>query len=238
MPSANKSAFIVVNGGVEKTVKEWVEALKDETNQRGSRYTKSVIEKYATQEKFGFRYKKFENLPEEEWKFLDGSKNHKGEWYISTEGRIKYKTKYAENVLSAECLCTHNGYPTISFGKKILYCHILSFKTFYPEKYAAKKDDDEILHINDDKLDFRPTMLYLGSKTQNRLDAYNNGSYDNTKIARKPVVSYVDGVLEKEHESLSSAIKYLKDNGFPSASATNVGSVVGENKIRYGRTWE
>ncbi|AGE57568.1 hypothetical protein ATCVNTS1_199R [Acanthocystis turfacea Chlorella virus NTS-1] len=234
-----KNAFIIMKDGIEKTANEWLDALKDDLNPYGRKYTKCIIQQYAQKNQHGFSYKVFEDLHEELWKSIEGSNNEKnGEWFISSEGRMKYKTKYAENILDATRLNTNKGYPVVKIGTKLWYCHILSFKVFYPEKYAAKKDDEEVLHIKDNKLDFRPTMLYMGNRSQNRFDAYDNGKRDSGKTARKPCVSYINGILEKDHPSVSSAVIYLKNNGHPLATVTSVIEGIGKNKIRYGRTWE
>lgn len=180
-PIIKKSAFIIIKDGVEKTANDWVDALKDKLNHLGRPYTKSSILCYAQKQHCGFRYKTFDDLPGELWKVIEESKSKMGRWYVSSEGRMKYKTRNAENVMSVDKLHNDNGYPTVRFSNKKWYCHVISFKTFYPEKFSAKKDDDMVLHVEDNKLDFRPSMLYLGKHSQNRFDAYDNGSRDNTK---------------------------------------------------------
>lgn len=152
--------------------------------------------------------------------------------------RVKYKTTVGENVMTSSQLKTQGGYPVIGFGGKNWQCHIVSFMTFFPDQYAAKTDDHIVLHIKDDKLDFRPSQLRLGTRSQNATDAYDNGKYDGKKTARKPCVSYIDGVFEKEHESLSSGVKYLQQNGYPLARISAVCLAIREGVIRYDRTWK
>jgi len=156
--------------------------------------------------------------------------------------RMKYVTKYAENVLSGERLgMSVNGYPIISVNGRQRYCHVLSFMTFFPDEYANKKLDEMVLHEDDDKLDFRPYKLRIGSGSENIKDAYDNGKRDDTKTARMKCVSYIDGVFEKEHDSQSDAVRYLKSNGFNKATESNIGKALNPKyttNFAYGRVWK
>lgn len=237
-PTYNKSAFVIAKDGIELTAKGWEDALKDETTPYGGKYTIASIQHYAQQQRYGFGYKKFCDLPGEEWKVVAGSQYKNGEWYVSTEGRVKYKTRFAENVMTAEQLHNNKGYPVIKFSNKRWYCHIIAFKTFFPEKYAAKRDDEMVLHHEDNKLDFRPRMLTLGTQSQNQADAHNNGCHDNKKSARKPVASYINGEFEQEHESLASAARYLQWYGYPLATVQGIRSGLEHGTVHHGRTWK
>jgi hypothetical protein len=62
MPEMNKSAFIVIKDGVERTVNNWVTHLKDHTNQYGRVYTRGLINQYAQKKKYGFSYKDYPDL--------------------------------------------------------------------------------------------------------------------------------------------------------------------------------
>jgi len=220
---------------VEKTNQGWVEYLKDQKNPFGREYTESMIVKYAQKEQFGFAYKKYSDLPGEVWKEIAGSKTMLGRWEISDMNRVKYISKYSENVLSGERLGLICGYPKITLG----YCHILAFMTFFPEEYAAKKPGEMILHINDDKLDFRPHMLRIGTKSENSFDSYDNGCHDGTKTARMRCASYVNGEFEKEYVSQGDAARYLKTIGYDKARQSKIGSVLrGDRKTAYKRTWK
>lgn len=233
-----KTAFIVVRNAEEKYVGEWVEYLKDETNPNGRKYTKSTIIHYARKKHNGFTYKEYPDLPGEIWKEIIGSKSIKGHWEISDMNRVKYVTKHAENVLSGERLRLDKGYPTISINDKQWACHILAFKTFLPEEYANKKPNEMILHEDDNKLDFRPHKLRIGTRSENTSDAYDNGKYIGTKSARMKCASYVNDVFEKEHNSQDAAVRYLKSIGYEKASRSNIREALGEKNImRYGRTW-
>ncbi|AGE59584.1 hypothetical protein ATCVOR07043_950R [Acanthocystis turfacea Chlorella virus OR0704.3] len=234
----HKSALIIVKDGIEKTATEWEDELKGERNHLNRKFTKGAIRQYAKNQRHGFCYKIFEDLPGEEWEVIQGSQTNQGTWYVSTEGRMKYKSQNAENVLYPDFLHISNGYPTIFFANKQHYCHIVSFKTFFPEEYSNKKDDEFVLHRYDNKLDFRPSMLYLGNRSQNTIDAYNNGVYDTGKRAQIPVTSFVNGVFEKTHKSLRSAIKYLKIIGITTAGGHCIKKGMGTGKILYDRTWE
>ena len=153
--------------------------------------------------------------------------------------RVKYITRNAENVLSGDRLGLKAGYPIISVGK----CHILAFKTFFPEEYDAKKPNEVVKHIGDDKLDFRPHMLQIGTMSENSTEAHDNGKYDGKKTARIKCVSYVDEVFEKEHESQSDAARYVKSTGLEKASVQGINKALaayrkGAILIRYKRTWK
>ncbi|AGE53624.1 hypothetical protein ATCVGM07011_686R [Acanthocystis turfacea Chlorella virus GM0701.1] len=231
-----KSAFVIEKNGVERSAKEWVEVTKIMT---GHNYTASSINQYARQQKHGFRYKTYPNLRGEVWKKVEGSKNNKGtEWLISNMSRMKVKTAYAENVLSADQLSKRDGYPVVKINGKKWKCHELSLMTFRPNEYAAKLHDDIILHKNDNKLDFGPFRLRLGSLSENSIDAYNNGRYDSTQKARKLIASYIAGVFEKEHKSIRDSVRYLQKNNHPLAATSCVSRALRNGRISYGRTWK
>jgi hypothetical protein len=238
-----KSSFIIVKDGVEKTVKEWVDSLKNEKNPFGREYTLAMIRKYAQKKQLGFSYKNYPNLTGEVWEEIEGSDNKLGCWKISNMCRVKYITKYAENVLSEGRLGLDKGYPTISINGKHYYCHILSFMTFFPKEYATKKSHEIVLHEDDDKTDFRPHKLRLGTQSDNITDAYNNGCYNGTKSARTRCASYISGIFEKEYDSQTDAVKYLISKGFDKAARRGIRFALaalhdGQDIIRYGRTWK
>jgi hypothetical protein len=233
-----KSTIIVVKDGKEKTIKEWIEYLKDEKNSLGRDYTESMITGYAQKKKHGYAYKEYPDLLDENWKKIVGSDNKIGHWEISDMNRVRYITKYKTNIISGKRHRLSNGYPTISINGKQWPCHILSFMTFFPDEYNAKNPEDIILHENDNKLDFRPHKLRLGTRSENIEDAYANGCYDGKKSARKKCISYIDGVLEKEHESQGSAVRYLKTIGYSKAIVSAIYMVLnGTRKTAYDRAW-
>ncbi len=230
MPETQKTVFIVVNDGVEKTAREWVETIP--------KYTIEMIQKYARQKQHGFSYKEYPDLSGEVWKEIEWTKTTRGYWKISNMNRVKYVTKYAENVLSGERIGLMSGYPIIMINGKQHMCHILSFMTFFPEEYSFKKPDEMILHEGDDKLDFRPQKLRLGTQHINRTDAHNNGCYDDTKRERQRCSSYIGGVFEKVHESQMDAMRYLISLGYDKASVCGICMVLSnKRKTAYDRTW-
>ncbi|AGE49436.1 hypothetical protein ATCVCan0610SP_263L [Acanthocystis turfacea Chlorella virus Can0610SP] len=176
IPKDQKAAFIIVKDGVERTAKEWVDVYKYPD---GKKYTESTIRKFARKQKNGFRYKDFLNLCGEVWKAVPGSKNKKGEWFISNKNRMKYKTQNTENVLTTDQLIKTDGYPLIVINGKHVKCHHISMMTFRPREYAAKLPGDILLHKNDDPLDFNPFRLRWGTHPENGKDAYRNGKHDN-----------------------------------------------------------
>lgn len=239
MPETNKSSFLVVKDGEEKTCNEWVGHLKGEKNRLEREYTVTMIKKYAQNKRHGFSYKEYPDLPDEVWKKIASSDNSQGRWEISNMNRVKYITKYAENVLSGERLGLSNGYPIIGINGKSWSCHILSFMTFFPDEYVAKKPDEMVLHEDDDKTDFRPYKLRLGTHSENGSDAHNNGKYDGKKSERMRCASYINGILEQEHVSKGDASKYLKLKGHTKASVTGVDMALnGTYNTAYGRTWK
>jgi len=242
-PETLKTAFLVDRYGEEKTFKEWVDHLKGEKNHMGREYTESMINHYAQKKQHGFSYKEYPDLPGEIWKEIIGSRNKKGRWEVSDMNRFKYITKHAENVLSGDRLGMRGGYPNISINGKKWLCHILAFMTFFPDEYANKKPDEMILHEDDDRLDFRPHKLRLGTQSENGKDAHNNGKYDGTKRERMKCVSYIDGIYELMHDSQEDVVKYLRHTGYKKASNGNISHALkarNDNKIltRYDRTWK
>lgn len=239
-PNTRKSAFIIVKDGIEKTIKEWLNYLKNETNSFGRKYTRTVINNYAQRKQHGFSYKAYPDISGEVWKEIIDSDNKTGRWEISNMNRVKYITKYAENVFSKKSIGTNgSGYPIVTINGSHLLCHILSFMTFFPDEYASKSPEEFVLHEDDNKLDFRPHKLRLGTQSENMIDAYKNGCYDETKSAMMKCASYIDGVFEKEHESQRSAVRYLKTIGYDNSKDSNIGNVLnGSRKTAYGRSWK
>ncbi|AGE58709.1 HNH endonuclease [Paramecium bursaria Chlorella virus NYs1] len=230
-PETYKSALIIVRDGVEMTVKEWVKHLESEKTPFENVYTKSVINHYAQRKQHGFSYKVFDDFPGEKWKKVIGSK----QWEVSNMKRVKYKTKYAENVLETTQLYLRGGYPTIKINGKNHPIHILCFQAFNPD--IVIQSGEIVRHKHDDRLDFRPEKLLIGTQSQNITDAYKNGKYNDTKTEWKSCVSYINGVKEREHISLSDAARFLRENGWPKAIHSNISKVIDMNKTRYGRTW-
>lgn len=152
--------------------------------------------------------------------------------------RVKFVTKYSENVISGERLGLAMGYPKIQINGRHWLCHVLAYKTFFPGEYAAMKPGEIIMHEKDDKLDFRPHTLRIGTHSENGIDSYDNGKRDGTKTARMKCISYINGIYEKEHSSQADAERYLKSIGFVNASAGNISNaIIGTLQSAYGRTW-
>ena len=238
-PETKKTAFLVDRDGEEKTGNEWADHLKGEKNPYGREYTSGMIAYYARKKQHGFSYKEYPDLPGETWKEIIGSTNTQGHWEVSDMNRFKYITKFAENVLSRERLDMSGGYPNISINGKRWLCHIIAFMTFFPEEYANKKPDEMILHEDDDRLDFRPHKLRLGTQSENMIDAHNNGKYDGKKNARMKCVSYIDGIYELMHDSQEDTVKYLRHIGYKKASVGSISKALNDKrKSAYNRTWK
>ena len=234
-----KTAFLVDRYGDEKTINEWVEHMKEGVNSYGREYTNGMIKQYARRKQHGFSYKEYPDLPGEIWKEIIDSRNTQGYWEISNMNRVKYATSHANTILSEERLGLRNGYPRININGKSWCCHILAFMTFFPDEWANKKPDEMVLHEDDDKLDFRPHKLRLGTQSENMKDSYDNGKRDGIKTERVKCVSYIDCVLEKEHTSQEDAVKYLKSCGYERATHSAISMVLNETrKTAYDRTWK
>ncbi|AGE58732.1 hypothetical protein FK949_gp167 [Paramecium bursaria Chlorella virus NYs1] len=237
-PETCKSAFIIVRDEVEKTSKEWVKHLENEKTPYGNVFTENLVRCYAQKKQHGFTYKEYPDLLGEVWKKIIWSLNTKGSWEISNKKRVKYKTKYADNVINVTQLGTQSGYPVICVNGRNKYVHILCFQAFYPEAYAAMKPDEIIRHRHDDPLDFRPENLLIGTQSMNMKDSHDNGKHDGKKTMRKACISYINGVKEKEHKSLADAELYLKSQGYKKASYSKIGMVLrNRRKTAYDRTW-
>ena len=231
-PEMYKSAVIIVKDEVEKTAKEW--AVDDDVKE-------GTIRKYAVTKKHGFSYKVFPDLEGEEWRRVEGSENSQGLWEVSNKNRVKYVTKNYANVLSVDQICPVSGYPAIGINGKIAYCHVLVFRAFYPTEWLAKRPDEIVLHNHDDKLDFHPEHLRLGTRSENGRDAYDNGKLDGMTNERMRCASFVKDVFEKNHESQSTAADYIRSLGITKSlkAHSNISKTLsGLTKSAYGRTWK
>jgi hypothetical protein len=229
------------------TSKQWVALLnkKNILNPFGRPYTKSMIDYYTSLNKYGFSYLVYEDLKGEIWKKVENSKTPKGHLEVSNMNRIARITKNARNVVWGDRLCIADGYPAINIRGKNTGIHIVVFYTFFPEEYKARTHPNVlVLHKHDNKLDFRPDNLYLGSKSQNSIDAHKNGKHDDTLTAEKPCESYIDGKFEKRHDSARDAMRYLRSIGKSNAKNSNISAAVrvfeetGVEQSAYDRTWK
>lgn len=235
-----KTAFIIVKDGVEKTVKEWVEHLNTMKTSEDRKFTKSMIEKYAQKKQRGFAYKEYPDIDGEKWEDIECSKTKQGQWKISNMSRVKYITNIGtENVLWSDRLGRNStGYPVVRINRKLCYCHTLAFAAFHPKLWDDKEPEEMVLHKDDDKEDFRPHKLRLGTDSDNTKDSHDNGKRDGTKSVRIKCTSYINGVREKDHLSKSDAAEYLKSKGYSKITISNITMVLsGDRKMAYGRTW-
>jgi len=239
MPKDLSCAKIIVRDELEMTAKGWVKYLNEENCQR---YTESMIFHYAQRKTKGFSYKEYEDLMNETWYRIKNSESKKGHWEISDKNRIAYVSNHTRNVIDKTRFGLSNKYPVIRINGKSRRIHDVAFETYYPDEYTNKKPGEMILHKYDDKLDFRPHVLYIGDASLNGKDSHDNGRRNGTKTARRPCISYINGAFEKRHESLGAAEKYLRDNGHSKASHCAIHQALKariDNKIltKYGRTW-
>ncbi|AGE48987.1 hypothetical protein PBCVAP110A_936L [Paramecium bursaria Chlorella virus AP110A] len=241
-PETLNTAFVIVKDGVEKTANEWA-AHKNVTGR--------TIKKYAQKKQHGYAYKEYPDLEGEEWVPIWGegwgdvtgsTEKPKDHWEISNMKRMKYVTSHAENVLSGDRLGRGMGYPRVGINGKKWGCHVLAFRAFHPELWKARRPGDIVLHKDDDKEDFRPHKLRLGTRSDNAKDAHDNGKHDGKKTARMRCASFVDGVHEENHDSQTDAAKYIKAKTKSKASVKSMKCKIsmalsGDLKIVYGRTW-
>lgn len=224
-PKTQKNAFIIIKNGYERTANEWAEEL-------GCHFC--TILRYAQNKTNGFSYKEYPDIFGEVWTKIEGSKNSKGRWEVSNMKRAKYITNNASIVYDKFVL--RKGYPSIRVNGKQNDIHTLTFKAFNPNIVIGK--GEVVRHLDDNKKNFALGNLDIGTISQNSIDAHNNGKYDGTKSARRPVTSYVNGVKEQDFDSLVDAVKYLKMNGYPRARASHISTFSNTTSIRYGRTWK
>lgn len=242
MPGGQLSSYIIVRNDIEMTAKEWIRHLSNQKNPYDKNYTERMISMYAIRKQNGFSYKVYDNLPDETWYKVMNSQNKTGHWEISDQNRIARVSKHARNVIDSTRFGFDKKYPIIGINGKIRLLHDVAFQTYYPELYNTKLPHEMILHKLDDKLDFRPHMLYIGDASTNGKDSHDNGCVIGTKTSRKPCCSYVNGVFEKLHKSQEDAVKYLKSIGYDKTSKSGVNQAMiafEENKsiTRYDRTW-
>ena len=232
-----KSACIIVKDGVEKTVSEWVAHMNDSKTLEEHKFTYAMISMYAQRKTRGFAYKKYPDLEGEEWREIEDSRNKRGHWEISDMNRVKFITPSGtENILCRDRLGRLNGYPFITINGKMCMCHILAFEAFNP---TVLRGDMMVLHEDDDKEDFRPHKLRLGTQSDNMKDSHVNGKRDGTKTARMKCASYIDGEHEENHDSQHHAVEYLKTRGYPKAIHGNISQALADKrKSAYGRTWK
>ena len=237
MPQDNLTAFIIVRDGLELNLKQWVSKLKDEKNPSGKTYTRSMIYHYVQRKQNGFSYKTYDNLPNETWKKVNNSDNKLGWWMVSDKNRVSFNTNYGRNIIEATNFKS-NTYPVICINGINRGIHEVVFETFYPDEYAKKTPSQIIRHINDDKHDFRPEKLLIGTYSENAQDAHNNGRHDGKKSGRVPCISYIDGVLEKTYNSQDEVVEYLKEQGYSIHNTSNIKrDMIKGNGVSYGRTW-
>ncbi|AGE51348.1 hypothetical protein PBCVCVG1_930L [Paramecium bursaria Chlorella virus CVG-1] len=241
MPETSKAAFIVVKDGVEKTVNEWVDHMNATKTLKERKFTNIMISRYAQKKQRGFAYKEYPDLEGEDWKEIKGSQNDQGHWKISNMNRVKYITNIeTENVLWGPRLGRNgNGYPTLGINGKKWLCHILAFAAFHPELWSAKDPEEIVRHEDDDKEDFRPHKLRLGTHSDNSNDSHTNDKRNGTKTTRMKCTSYINGDHEMDHLSQHHAVEYLKIKGYSKASQNGISKALSNKyKTAYGRTWK
>ncbi|ABU43749.1 hypothetical protein AR158_C203R [Paramecium bursaria Chlorella virus AR158] len=245
-PETLRSARIIVNElfpDDELTAKEWTELL---TKPDGTKYSRITILEWARTRENGFSYKTYEKIDVEEWKIYgDPDKNHVA---ISNKNRVKDVTvsesgHKEEHVRTADQLCLWGGYPSKKIDGVKHRVHILVFQLWYPDLWANRKPDDMVLHKHDNRLDFRPKNLYLGTGSKNVTDSYDNGKRDGTKSARQACIAYKNDEIIEEFESLSDAARYLEEHNTYLTFNAAINSIrrtlkKNKNKEYKGFTWK
>ncbi|ABU44351.1 hypothetical protein AR158_C806L [Paramecium bursaria Chlorella virus AR158] len=244
MSETRSSARIIVNDlfpDDELTAKEWCELL---TKPDGKKYRHRTVKDWAQYKKNGFSYKTYEKIDDEEWKIVgDPDKNHVE---VSNKNRVKDVTfsesgYREEHVLTAEKLSLKNGYPSKRIDGIDHKIHILVFQLWYPDLWANRKPDDMVLHKHDNRLDFRPENLRLGTASDNGKDSHDNGKYNGKKSARQPCIAYKDDEVVEEFKSLSDAARYLEEHNEDlkfDVARIGVHRALDKNKEYKGFTWK
>ena len=217
-----RNAFIIVKDGVEKTAKEWAEI-------EGLAHT--TIKKYARNNINGFSNKKYIDIPNEKWMYLENRN------MVSDQGRYAIFTSVeTRKVMSPNELNCMSGYPTIGVNNEDVLLHIAIFKTFKPEEYANMQTGHVIRHLNDDPMDCRLENLAIGTRSQNGVDAHDNGKFEGTKSERKKCVCInVKTGEQQKFISQTDAMLWLQRNGHPKACKQNISKcIAGMRKTAYG----
>ena len=242
-PETLRSARLIVNElfpNDELTAKEWTELL---TKPDGTKYHCDTISVWARTKEYGFSYKTYDKFDDEEWKIVgDPDKNHVA---ISNKNRVKDVTfsesgHKEEHVLTAEELYLLSGYPSKKIDGVLYLLHILVFQLWNPDLWKNKKEDEMVLHKKDNRLDFRPENLRLGTRSENGKDAHKNGKYDSTKSARQACIAYKDDEVVEDFKSLSDAARYLMEHIDLKFTTARMGIRynLDKNKEYKGFTWK
>ena len=241
-PETLRSARLIVNdlfSDDELIAKEWTELL---TKPDGTKYHEINFRIWARTKEYGFSYKTYDDIDEEEWKIYgDPDENHVE---ISNKNRVKDVTFSSvgreEHVRTADQLCLMGGYPVKNIDGEKYLIHILVFQLWYPDLWENRNEDEMVLHKEDNKLDFRPENLRLGTGSENMEDSYDNGKRDGTKTARQACVAYIDD-KEISFESIHDAAKYLVKHNeklkFETARS-GIHNNLNKNKEYKGFTWK
>jgi len=204
-PKTYKSAFKIIQDNLEMTANGWASYYKKNYDKD---YKKKKFNYLARNKIDGFSYKEYPDYHDEEWKQYTYSNNVI--YKISNMNRIKYITSYAEHVIDSKDMHKASGYPVVSINGVQEYAHIIVFKLFFPEQWGQKIENEIVLHEDDNKLDFRPHKLRLGTPSMNGHDAYDNGRYDETNRERKQCVMYdINGNKINDFRGSSHAAEYI-----------------------------
>ena len=141
------------------------------------------------------------DLPGEEWR---AAKNEETGVWTSNYGRVMdtrkgYTSKKTADEYRTNRQRADEQYPTIRIKGKIAHIHLLVAEAWdILDKGVLGKD--VVDHVNGDIGNAAPTNLRCVTGSENSKAAYDAGSYDNTKVARKKV--RLDG---KDHKSITEA---------------------------------
>lgn len=227
-PSTNSNSMIIIHSGIELTTKEW---------SKQENVAESTILRRARQGK-DWTYKQYQDLKDECWLDVIGSKNSRGFWKVSNLGRAAYHSTFTRRVFDTKELAVGDRYPSIFVNGKHMYLHYCIFETFKPEEYKLMQKDECILHNDDNRLDCSINSLRIGSQSENRKDAYKNGRYNGCKSQYRKCVGYRNNE-RYEFKSLVDARDWLRINGYPNASSGHIiENIEKKLKITYGFIWK
>jgi len=195
---------IVVHNGIEKSVSDWASFLNIGRNAVRLRVKRDS----------DWNYKEYENMNNEIWKSVLETKSNPISFEVSNFGRLAKITKYGRTIIDPKHMKLNGGkYPCIQINRKKVSLHLVVFKTFFPNEYDMKKEEEVICHKNDNVYDCSIDNLVIGSLSKNAMDAHLNGKFDGKKSQMQCIIAeHKETGIMYDFASIREAIRWLKEN--------------------------